>query len=225
VDGWRGAGRQSVKLARMAVFAAGALVGCLSLPRAASACCGPSASTPARLRIDIVFNAPPLPQPLESSAMEEVTRIWAAYGVDVRATTPRDVGRDGAVRLAVVFAEPPDEHVAPDVLGSIRFLGDAPEPRIAIHLDAIARLVSTATMFGHSSHEWPTAFRDVIVGRVLGRALAHEIGHFLLQSRHHAAAGLMRSVQQRRDLVAADRRPFFLSTDEAALITSFSRAN
>jgi hypothetical protein len=34
---------------------------------------------------------------------------------------------------------------------------------------------------------------DVRLGLVLGRALAHEIGHFLLDTRTHAARGLMRS--------------------------------
>ena len=35
-----------------------------------------------------------------TSAMAEVASIWAAYGVDVRASSENDEGRDGAVRLA-----------------------------------------------------------------------------------------------------------------------------
>ena len=48
--------------------------------------------------------------------------------------------------------------------------------------DAIAALVST-TRFGTEDIYSPAAFRDLILGRVLGRALAHGMGHFLLRSR------------------------------------------
>jgi hypothetical protein len=33
-----------------------------------------------------------------------------------------------------------------------------PQRRIAMYLDAIGRIVSTATMLGHNSLEWPAAF-------------------------------------------------------------------
>ena len=53
---------------------------------------------------------------------------------------------------------------------------------------------------------------------VLGRVIAHEIGHLLLGARHHAKHGLMRAVWTDREL----RRPFGLhwhfSTSEARLI-------
>ena len=38
---------------------------------------------------------------------------------------------------------------------------------------------------------WPPAAADALLPRVLGRALAHEAGHFLLQSRQHTRGGLM----------------------------------
>ena len=64
--------------------------------------------------------------------------------------------------------------------------------------------------------------RDAILGRVTGRALAHELGHFLLRARHHSPKGLMRAGLFVRDLMSVDGRPFFyLSTDEAALISSW----
>ena len=38
---------------------------------------------------------------------------------------------------------------------------------------------------------WPPAFSDRYVPRVLGRGLAHEIGHVVLGSRVHTRTGLM----------------------------------
>jgi hypothetical protein len=180
---------------------------------------GPAAAAPSGHRVDIVFDGPAMPRRLEASAMEEVRSIWAAYGVDVRATGPGESGRADAIRLAVVRADRPYES-ATQALGSIRFVGDVPEPTITIYPHAIAALVSTLRISGHLDCEWPIALRNAILGRVLGRALAHEIGHFLLRSRTHSQTGLMQSMQVLPDLVALDRRPFTLSAGEAALVVS-----
>lgn len=156
----------------------------------------------------------------EAAAMEEVTRIWAAHGVDVRRGNPNDAGWDGARRLTVVLADHPDvaghkkRQVAGDVLASILFLDDQPRPTIVVYHNTIAAIVSDSTLLGRHVSEWPPDFREVAMGRVLGRALAHEIGHFLLRSRNHSAIGLMRANPSISDLIGRDRRGFFLSADD-----------
>ena len=60
--------------------------------------------SPPPLQIDVVFQGLPMRSKIEASAMAEVASIWAAYGVDIRASSENDEGRDGAVRLAVVLA-------------------------------------------------------------------------------------------------------------------------
>jgi hypothetical protein len=163
--------------------------------------------------VDVVFRGPRLSPRLEGTAMKEVTRIWTTYGVDVAVVKPAGRGRDGAVTLTVKIASGLDERLMSGALGSIRFRDGVPDSEIVMYPDAIAALVST-TRFGTDDVFSPTAFRDVILGRVLGRALAHEIGHFLLRSRVHPAAGLMRALQPVTALVAPDRRDFGLSPDE-----------
>jgi hypothetical protein len=178
-----------------------------------------------RLRVDLVLDGAVMPPGLEATAMEEVARIWAPYGVDVRAPDGNhDVGRHDAVRLAVRLADRSDGHATAMALGSIQFLGDLPEPAIVMYPKAIDKLVSGVTLYGRTNRQWPSAFRDFIVGRVLGRALAHEIGHFLLRSRHHSAAGLMQSDLAAPDLVGADRRRFVLSAEEAARLDAVTRS-
>lgn len=51
---------------------------------------------------------------------------------------------------------------------------------------------------------------------MLGRVLAHEIGHYVLRSPQHAADGLMRSLQLADDLVAPSRQRLSLTPAEAA---------
>jgi hypothetical protein len=95
-------------------------------------------------------------------------------------------------------------------LGSIRFLDGVPEPAIVLYPDTIAALVS-ATPSRSFIVDAPSALRDLVLGRALGRALAHEIGHFLLRSQQHSTVGLMRALQPTTDLVDPNRHRFALS--------------
>jgi hypothetical protein len=177
---------------------------------------GGSGAEPPRTAIDVVdvvFTGPRLSPRLEGTAMKEVTRIWATYGVDVALLKARGRGRDGAVTLTVKIASGLDERMVSGTLGLIRFRDGVPDSEIVMYPDAVAALVATA-QFGTDHISSLSAFRDLILGRVLGRALAHEIGHFLLRSRIHSAAGLMRALQPVTALVAPDRRDFGLSPDE-----------
>jgi hypothetical protein len=175
---------------------------------------------PSHLRVNIVFQGLPMEPRLEASAMDEVTHIWADYGVDIQALNPRDAVRDDAVRLTVVLANLPNVPTAPGMLGSIPFLDDTPEPVIILYPGAITTLVSNVRVAALPDHNWPFLLRDVINGRVLGRALAHEIGHYLLRSRQHSAIGLMRARQSTIDLVGLDRRHFTLTPEEFRRLVS-----
>jgi hypothetical protein len=104
-------------------------------------------------------------------------------------------------------------------LGSIRFRNHLPEPAILMYPNTIATLVSGAAQ-ARGARECPPAHYDLMVGRALGRALAHEIGHFLLRSRGHKVAGLMRATYVAADLVGPERHGFVLSADEVTRLAS-----
>jgi hypothetical protein len=53
--------------------------------------------------------------------------------------------------------------------------------------------------------------RDEVVARALGRALAHEIGHYLLRSPHHASSGLMQARHKGSALGSPNNRAFVLT--------------
>jgi hypothetical protein len=203
------------------------------MPTTASAlvlCLLELAASPPRLRVDIVFEGTRMQPRREVSAMEEVTRIWAAYGVDIRRANPDDTRWDRALRLTVVLADYQNPRVVGDVLASISFTDDSPRPTIVMYPTSIATLVSTTTLLGRNASEWSIDFREFILGRVLGRALAHEIGHFLLRSRQHSQAGLMRAHPPVSDLIDPGRQHFVLSPDEMkrllwVLSTSFQSSS
>jgi hypothetical protein len=172
------------------------------------------------LRIDLVFEGLPITRRLEAEAMREATKIWAAYGVDIKKLSQNDPGRDGALRLPVVLVTSADVGGLVDRLGSIEFVGDMPRPSIALYPNAIDALLSNQERLNGGSPELAIGFRDFTLGRVLGRALAHEIGHYLLRSRQHSATGLMRARWMAPDVIALDGHGFALSSDEVTRLES-----
>ena len=115
---------------------------------------------------------------------------------------------------------PIDQTATSQAVFSIRFIDDRPAPAIVLHLDAIARLASDAARLRPGHPESLPLFRNLILGRALGRALAHEIGHFLLRSRQHSETGLMQAAQPVFRLIGRDPRGFVLSSDDVMRLMS-----
>src|SRR5262249_62227512 len=55
----------------------------------------------------------------------------------------------------------------------------------------------------------PVALAETFLARALGRALAHEIGHYLFGTREHTTDGLMRPQFSPQDLLEEASRPLF----------------
>jgi hypothetical protein len=130
---------------------------------------------------------------------EEAARVWAPYGIALDESPADSPCHTGTITLHVAMAQTPGPGTNPHALGSIVFTGGAPEPRVSLYVATAADLVSTAT-HNDPSH-WPVAYHDAILSRVLGRALAHEIGHYILNQREHSTSGLMRAVQPVTELM------------------------
>ncbi len=127
--------------------------------------------------------------------MGEVSRIWEPYGVDVcwEGVVGRCTGWQVRFRVSIADSLP---HIsaapgANPTLGQIMFTPDGPGTDISLSVDAARSLVLQATLGDRPLADWPAHSEEVLVPRVLGRALAHEIGHYLLGSRAHSRFGLM----------------------------------
>jgi hypothetical protein len=170
-------------------------------------------STPPRpLRVDIAIERASAAPAFAAGAIEEAAGIWAAYGVQIRVPAESDATHHDALRL-VVRLVPPGKRTANGALGSITFSGDGPEPTIELYPANVSALIA-AVAFNRREDTWPAASRDRVMARVLGRALAHEVGHFLLRSRSHSTNGLMKAEQIAPDLMAPNHGGFTLSADE-----------
>src|SRR5262249_37885930 len=143
------------------------------------------------LRIDLVFVGSMHPI-VEATAMHEVKAIWSPHNVDIRLSTADAVPDASVPRLAVVISNRADQRLPLATLGAIRFREGVPEPTILMYANAIDVLVAQAPLL-HDERKCMPVVHDTMVGRAFGRALAHEIGHYLLRSRQHAPGGLMRA--------------------------------
>lgn len=82
---------------------------------------------------------------------------------------------------------------------------------MALSVEAIRRIVDEARWANGRVAEYPRTVREELLGRALGRVLAHEIGHYLLVWPSHTSGGLMRSAFQGHALIERKRHTFGLS--------------
>jgi len=95
-------------------------------------------------------------------------------------------------------------------LGWITFTADGPER--SIHLSRSSAedlLLSTPGV-----NDKTIATHETLLGRALGRALSHEIGHYLLQSKVHTPHGLMRAIRPSAEFFGIRRDEFELTAEE-----------
>ncbi len=152
----------------------------------------------------------------EAAMVAEADAIWRRYGVGVKllgGDAPDIAACDVQLSLAFAPAGKPAATSRPagPRLGSIWF-HDAITPGQSLTIDSemVEAKVREGVAGGKPLNQWPPAVADMMIGRALGRVLAHEIGHFLLASSAHTSSGLMRPAFDGRVLGAWDRNAFRL---------------
>ncbi len=151
-----------------------------------------------------------LPSSARSTLIQEAEGIWRREGVRVQWLPGVDHEPRSGLMLRVLVGR---------LLGSVgegeawpvgRLLPDQSGERIAIaSITGAQRVLASA-----GSEMEPSGIGEHRLGLVLGRAVAHEIGHYLLGTRSHARAGLMRAQIGARDFADLRDGGFFL--DEVA---------
>jgi hypothetical protein len=163
-----------------------------------------------RLTVDVAALAD-MPARQLDAMIGEAAALWRSAGATL--VWRRVAALDRTVPPAVVVvADDFGGTVGRARLGSITLgEGDATRPLVHLSIRAVEGLVFEQRWGRRRLREAPVAARQQVVGRALGRVLAHELGHFLLAWRGHVEAGLMRSSFPPEELAAADVRPFALT--------------
>lgn len=194
-----------------------------------------STSSPAPPVVAIVFSQPGVPVTLVSRLLAETSAIWRASGVEfVWQHAAPDVGPYGPLAetptylpsaLRVVIGD--DRGVSLDdkmPLGWIVF-DDEHEPQREIyvsHVNALS-LMETARHVVGVIGQMPPAQIEMLLGRAMGRALAHELGHYLLASKIHTQRGLLKANRTAAELFGTTSRGFRLDPSQRRQIAARMR--
>jgi hypothetical protein len=205
------------------------LVAVLTASSAVSAGTSSPATTPLPPMVVAVSAAPEVPASVVTRMLEETDAIWRAAGFRFvwqrTSWAVAEVGAPGPYHpatLHVVVGE--SRGVLRDQrmpLGWIVFDDERqPEQEIYVsHANALALMEAARPVVG-IVQQMPVAQREILLARAMGRALAHELGHYLLASKVHTPRGLLRASRTASELFSYDRRGFIIDTGQRRLIAA-----
>ena len=157
--------------------------------------------------------------------LHEADAIWRTHGVAIVGLAPEQAMAlpTADVRLVVTLDRTP-KPAAPgrsERLGAILFDHEnVPATTLTIEVGAVEAIIARTRWGSRPFDQFPSAWRETLVGRALGRVLAHEIGHYLLASRGHAAAGLMRARFDGDELLRPGRGGFAVAARDLPRLQS-----
>jgi len=94
-------------------------------------------------------------------------------------------------------------------LGWIAFDDDGgPMPEIYVSYENARRLLEAARGVVGLASNMTAAQRELFLARAMGRALAHEMGHYLLASKVHTPRGLMQASRSAYEFFSTEQRSF-----------------
>jgi hypothetical protein len=158
-------------------------------------------------------------QTLDVETMErEVNQIWAPYGVTLEGLVePCKTGHGPTLKIRLRKIESVRPAGIPrGTLGNIYFVAGKPTPLIDLWADEAVRVMAGNHVMFNQGVTDPRI--RVEMGRLLGRSLAHELGHYLLASSVHTEEGLMRRSYGNRDGKTKTRGCFSLAEDQVAAL-------
>jgi hypothetical protein len=159
-----------------------------------------------------VVVGPGIAPALVTRILDETDAVWRATGF--RFAWVRDTQLPTVLRVTIDNAQgiPID---GATTLGWIHFdERSVPDPDIHLsYANAMDLLRHSVGVVGNAE-QMPVAERQLLLGRAMGRALAHEIGHYLLASKAHTDKGLMATRRSAYELFSAERARFAIDAGE-----------
>jgi hypothetical protein len=143
----------------------------------------------------------------------EADAIWRSAGLSINWEYQSARAAVGTLHVIVVNDRAnAGSYLQP--LGWIRFDADAPTAELYLSYANAVALLDMSHNAVSLTHNLTILERDTYLGRALGRALAHEVGHYLLASKAHTADGLMKASRTAWEFFSPDRRRFGVAPSE-----------
>jgi hypothetical protein len=132
----------------------------------------------------------------EAAVLDEVDAIWRPMGVAVRLASRSAKPCDRLIVVRSDLEAVPGDASAETALGWVPFVEGRARQLVYLRVSR-ARSMIYAVSLGKR----PGSMTELLVAKLLGRSLAHELGHVLLNSRDHNTTGLMRSLYRAQDVL------------------------
>jgi hypothetical protein len=162
--------------------------------------------------VPLAVFAPGVTDALVHRICAEASAIWESAGIVFACRRVVSEAEADNWPLDIII----DDHRASveshGALGWITFTANRPDRSIHLSRACADDLVRTTPGLNDKT----IASHETLIGRALGRALAHELGHYLLQSKAHTSRGLMRRVWSSDDSFAISRTGFQLTGEQRA---------
>lgn len=126
-------------------------------------------------------------------ALALAVAIWKPV-VEVSVGLPgvqRPVGAADTLRVTISERRLPGSEGG---LAWIPFADGEPLPDLTVSMPGVRQLLEQGSWNGRPFGSLPPVASSLFLQRAIGRAIAHEVGHYLLRSREHERRGLMRAV-------------------------------
>ena len=149
----------------------------------------------------------------------EVQTIWKVLGAEIRSVEHAD---DRCTRIVVVKADHealPEDLSHEDALGWVPFAGGHARQLVFLRVSR-ARSMIAGAITGVN----PDGLKDLMFAKLLGRTVAHELGHVLLDSPGHADSGLMRAHYRANDVLRVRASAYTLNAEERARLFTLMAA-
>jgi hypothetical protein len=105
-------------------------------------------------------------------------------------------------------------------LGWIQFDDDGPAREIYVsYRNAVDYMNGSEGVVGIAS-QLTILERETYLARAMGRALAHELGHYLMASKEHTRKGLMQATHTASDFFAPLRGGFAIDASQRQLVAA-----
>ena len=154
-----------------------------------------------------------------SRALDETASIWRAAGIEF--VWKREPAPFTPATLTVVIGHnqrPAREGAL--ALGWIFFDESTPGQQLYISYANVRQLMLESYGVTGPQDRMPIFEREVLMARAMGRALAHELGHYFLASKEHTKKGLMKAHRTAAEFFGPDERNFKLDGAQRSLITA-----
>jgi hypothetical protein len=174
------------------------------------------ASTLAALVVTISTQST-VPSTLLDRVIAEADAIWRPSGLTIVWNRQAAAASSLNVIIGIARGTPrPSDTGAP--LGWIVFEEAMPRPQIYVsYANTLDLFLNSRGVVGPID-SMPIAERETYLSRAMGRALAHELGHYLLASREHTKTGLMKASRTAFEFFSTERRRFSVTLAQRALV-------